>query len=247
MLHRVVEKAPRSNPFNLCISQRDLAKVIVYLRRAGYTLSTLDEVLDARECGESIDRRACLTFDDGYEDFATRAMPVLREQDCPATVFLIADRLGEMNAWDAGSGLPEARLMTRETILSLVEEGVAFGSHSATHVRLTEVDDFGLYRELVGSKRALESLLQRPVRTLAYPYLDNDERVRHAALSAGYEAAFGGEQSQHTLSLLHRIDLPRYDTLSMHYRLRGGHARLQRMPFVGDVKRLLRTTLGARS
>jgi peptidoglycan/xylan/chitin deacetylase (PgdA/CDA1 family) len=45
--------------------------------------------------------------------------------------------------------------------------------------------------ELEQSRDQLESELRRPCRLLAYPYGEEDSRVRTAARKAGYDVAFG--------------------------------------------------------
>ena len=64
------------------------------------------------------------------------------------------------------------------------------GSHTASHPRLTQLGDAELHRELSESRERIADELGRPCRYLAYPYGDEDRRVRAAARHAGYEAAF---------------------------------------------------------
>ncbi len=46
-------------------------------------------------------KQVVLTFDDGYRDFLTAAMTVLRAHGFSATVFLVAGRIGETAVWDS--------------------------------------------------------------------------------------------------------------------------------------------------
>ena len=59
-----------------------------------------------------------------------------------------------------------------------------------THPYLTQLSQSELERELVESRARIEDELGRACRFLAYPYGDQDERVRAAAQAAGYFAAF---------------------------------------------------------
>jgi peptidoglycan/xylan/chitin deacetylase (PgdA/CDA1 family) len=74
-----------------------------------------------------------------------------------------------------------------------VDRGVEVGSHSLTHAHLTQLSSFELERELSESRHRLEDELGRPCRFLAYPYGEEDSRVKGAARTAGYEAAFALE------------------------------------------------------
>jgi peptidoglycan/xylan/chitin deacetylase (PgdA/CDA1 family) len=57
-----------------------------------------------------------LSFDDGYPDFLTEAVPILRAHGFSATVFLVAERIGQVAAWDAAYGEPAPLLSWEERI-----------------------------------------------------------------------------------------------------------------------------------
>ncbi len=70
-----------------------------WLRRRGLRGVSVAGLLAARARGE--DRGLVgLTFDDGYADFVTHALPCLRRHGCGATLFVLPGRLGADNAWD---------------------------------------------------------------------------------------------------------------------------------------------------
>ena len=72
----------------LWITEARLRARLTILRETGCEILRLDDAL--RRCaGRTLPPRAvALTFDDGFADFAIRAVPVLREFDMPATVYL---------------------------------------------------------------------------------------------------------------------------------------------------------------
>ncbi len=63
----------------------------------------LDEVLawqtNGRKSGKPL---AAITFDDGYHDALTQALPILERHDCPATVFVVSGLVGSDRGfwWD---------------------------------------------------------------------------------------------------------------------------------------------------
>ena len=59
-----------------------------------YRVLPLDEALRLRAEGRLPERSCAITFDDGYENVATSALPVLQGLGLPATVFLVTDLLG---------------------------------------------------------------------------------------------------------------------------------------------------------
>ena len=54
-------------------------------------------------------------------------------------------------------------------VIEMANSGIDFGSHTVSHPNLTRLTDNELHRELTESKCALESKLQKPIDTIAYP------------------------------------------------------------------------------
>jgi glycosyltransferase involved in cell wall biosynthesis/peptidoglycan/xylan/chitin deacetylase (PgdA/CDA1 family) len=159
------------------------------LQRAGWTFIELDRLrAGLRGEGELPQRSILLTFDDGYESVLSEAVPLLASRGIPAVVFVLTDKIGGRNDWDAPRRpLP---LLDGEGLRSLAAAGVAIGSHGATHRRLTKLDAAELEKELSGSRKRLGEIgLPAPI-ALAYPFGVWSPEVATAAKDAGYELAF---------------------------------------------------------
>ena len=98
-----------------------------------------------------------LTFDDGYQDFVTHAMPVLKRYGFTATAFVLAGRLGGHNVW-SGPG-PDKPLLTADQVREVAQAGIEIGSHGLEHVSLPEFDDTRLRAETVRSRAILQELV----------------------------------------------------------------------------------------
>lgn len=72
----------------LYITQERLRERLQRLKEGGYTILPLTDALKKLQAGALPPRAIALTFDDGPCDFAERAVPVLREFNAPATVYL---------------------------------------------------------------------------------------------------------------------------------------------------------------
>lgn len=127
-----------------------------------------------------------ITFDDGYASVLRNAVPELLRRGFTATVFVISDRVGQVNDWDTGTPWP---LLSRSQVGELSAAGMEIGSHSATHLRLAGADARQLEAEVKGSRDSLSGLADDEVRGFAYPYGSMDATVRRAVRDAGYDYA----------------------------------------------------------
>lgn len=74
---------------NSSTTPRDFAAQLAFLRRY-YTVVPLSQL----ESGRCPDRSVVITFDDGYRSVGERALPLLRAEGFPATVYLVTDVVG---------------------------------------------------------------------------------------------------------------------------------------------------------
>jgi len=132
-----------------------------------------------------------VTFDDGYADFASNAWPILQRLRVPATVFVVASKLGRTNDWDAGE--PQTPLLDPAAIRDLEADGVEFGGHGFTHVALARVSPSEAREEIARCHGALVGLLRRPPEVFAYPYSNQNARVRQLTREAGFHCAVRGK------------------------------------------------------
>lgn len=58
------------------------------------TVLPLEEALERLQAGTLPPRATAITFDDGYRNNRTRALPILEAHDLCATIFLVTDRVG---------------------------------------------------------------------------------------------------------------------------------------------------------
>jgi peptidoglycan/xylan/chitin deacetylase (PgdA/CDA1 family) len=86
MLHRFADRERGNNGLDPGVVRADLA----YLRREGYELVSLTELVDRlRERDSRLGKTVAFTVDDGYADFASVGLGVFAEFDCPVTMFVV--------------------------------------------------------------------------------------------------------------------------------------------------------------
>jgi peptidoglycan/xylan/chitin deacetylase (PgdA/CDA1 family) len=184
MYHQVGPHRPRSALNRWRVPEEEFRWQLDALARRGYRGVALRDLLDTPSAPE---RCAVLTFDDGYRGVFQHALPALLSRAFSATVFVVADKVGGANDWDAET--PGEPLLSADEIRALHTAGVEVGSHGATHCPLTRLSDADLVREVAGSKATLERLTGVPVTSFCYPYGDFDDRVVGAVRAAGYRTA----------------------------------------------------------
>ncbi len=172
------------------VTPAQLEAQMEYLAEAGYRTVSLQEVVEvAKGLRPPSEKTVALTFDDGYRDFLDQVLPVLERYGFTGTLFLVADRVGGINAWDARHGDPPRDLLDWGEAAALAERGMEIGSHGRTHRFLPELSSAEMEEEFVGSKRIIEERLERRVRFFSYPHGLHDGRCVALAASAGYEGA----------------------------------------------------------
>ena len=184
--HAVVTGKPQ----RLAVSRASLESQLRSLLRRGYVPVTAADAVERRG------RLFHVTFDDAYRS-VSEALPSLSARGIPATIFACTSYARDGRPFD----VPELRddaaadpnafaTMDWAALRAAASVGVEIASHTVAHPHLPQLSDAELDRELGDSKAELEDELGAPCRHLAYPYGEEDDRVREAARRAGYEAAF---------------------------------------------------------
>jgi peptidoglycan/xylan/chitin deacetylase (PgdA/CDA1 family) len=132
-----------------------------------------------------------ITFDDGYRNNLTVALPVMKQLRVPGVIFVPTQYIGGINGWDTDNE-PLERICDWDELLELERGGVAVESHSVSHPSFSLLTPAQQEDELRRSKETLEAGLGRAVGFLGYPYGDagTDAAFSEAALHRiGYRAA----------------------------------------------------------
>ena len=164
--------------FNLSVTPADFAAQMDWLARNGYhpiTFTELSAYLNGQHGLPS--RPVILTFDDGYADFYTTALPILRAHDFSAVAYVVSGFVG----WPG--------YMNAAQVVEADRSGVEIGAHTVDHADLARQSPDGLRYQLTASKAALEQMVGHPVLSLCYPSGRFTPAVAAAAENAGYRDA----------------------------------------------------------
>ncbi len=130
-------------------------------------------------------RSFVLTADDGFRDAVTA---INGHGYAKPQIFVNTACVG-----GAASFADDLPLASWDELRELAAAGAAIGSHARMHGRLPQSPPEVLDEELAGSLRELQAQVPSAIPVLAYPHGSHDERVRAAAIRAGYRSAFTTE------------------------------------------------------
>lgn len=155
-------------------------------------------------------RGVVLTFDDGFSDFRTVALPLLADRGYASTVFLVADFCGRANDWPGQPrSIPVFPLLGWSEIEEMARAGVELGAHTRGHPRLDLLPPGDAEREVLESQDAIEQRIGRPVRSFAYPYGRSTAALREVVanhFAAGCSTATGLVSPHSDPAALERVE-----------------------------------------
>lgn len=194
MYHRVGEPDLPNEIY--CVRPENFAAQMRALMKAGWQAVCIED-FDAWLRGQLAlpEKTFVITFDDGFTDVHDFAAPILKTLGWPATVFVVAGKLGEQSDWGitTGEAIRPHPLMSSAQLRELAAQGFSVHSHSLLHHDLTTLELSALERDLSDSRTLLADIFDRGVFYLAYPYGRHNETVRSAAQRAGYAMAVSVE------------------------------------------------------
>lgn len=164
--------------WRLSVTPRDFAFQLALLKREGYTSVSLGDVIDAIDNGKQLPARPIvLTFDDGYANFATVGVPLLKEAGFTATSFVVSGFVGRPG------------FMSVDQVRDAAAQGMTIGAHTQHHVDLARVPWSVAQREIAGSRADLQKMCGQPVTDFAYPSGQFNQTVVGLVQQAGFRDA----------------------------------------------------------
>jgi len=168
------------------------AEQVRAIREAGFRAVTMSELARLRRGGTwPAEPLVAVTFDDGYRDFVSEALPVLRDAGLSATLYVTTGYVGGTSSWLASEDEGDRPMLGWSELAEVASEGVEIGAHSATHPQMDLLAPSALRRETTTPRTELEDRLSVAVQSFAYPYGYARRQTRTAVQSLGYDNACG--------------------------------------------------------
>ena len=188
MYHQIDQPPPSGTPLRgLIVRPASFARQMRVLKLLGYqglSMRDLEPFLNGKKQGRVVG----ITFDDGYQNNLTYALPVLSRFGFSATCYGLSSMMGGTNSWDQGAVACKP-LMTLDEWHQWLNAGMDVGSHTCTHVKLIDQLPAQAKQQIADSKRELEHLLGSEVRHFCYPYGSYSDEHCTMVKEAGYISA----------------------------------------------------------
>jgi peptidoglycan/xylan/chitin deacetylase (PgdA/CDA1 family) len=184
-----IGQGPQDGKFNLLYtSLAKFERQLWTMRQLGLRGVSMRDGLRQLQ-GNTRSNLVMLSFDDGYLDTVTRALPVLIRYGFSATCFVVSDAIGSHNSWDAAYLQDEKPLMTQQQVQQWLAAGMEVGSHSCSHARLGELTAEAAEQEIAGSRATLRAGLGAAIDQFSYPFGNFTAATVELVKRAGYASA----------------------------------------------------------
>jgi peptidoglycan/xylan/chitin deacetylase (PgdA/CDA1 family) len=198
MYHKIDAQVPASAVGrDLTVEPAAFESQLQYLRAHGIGTITAAELARDLARGVRPERVVVLTFDDGYEDAATVALPILRKYGARGTFFVSSGFVGT------------PRHLTWKEMRAMRDAGMEIACHGTFHLDLSTLDRSQQMAEAGGCMRRFARYLGgAPPVTYAYPAGKFDAVTLELMKQLGIVAAFT-ERAGIVTSLAQPYELPR--------------------------------------
>jgi peptidoglycan/xylan/chitin deacetylase (PgdA/CDA1 family) len=190
MYHSISRHAtPKFKPFT--VSPESFADQMAYLRQHAYTAMTVTQLVKVLTQEGSVlpERPIVLTFDDGFADFFTDALPVLQQYGFAATLYVTTGFIGGTSRWMQREGETTRLMLTWEQLTEISACGIECGGHTHSHPQLDTLPRVVARDEIVRCKEIIEDRLGQVVWSFAYPFGYHSATTRLLVQEAGYTSA----------------------------------------------------------
>lgn len=196
LVYHTISAPPEPLPGDIDISREKFVKQLQWLSR-WRRVARLDETLSGAG-----NRLVALTFDDGYRDNLTVALPLLEKFGLPMTLFVAAGFVGRAGYLSA----EELREIARNPLVTI-------GAHGLSHRHFTRLAKDEARFELVESRRLLEGITGAAVDLMAWPYGECNAALEELSRESGYRAAWSVWKGTNTAHSRWRVPLGRNDNM----------------------------------
>ena len=164
--HHVGKASSDSRYKRMYVSPAILKMHIIFLKLLRYSFTTISDLKNHPN-----KKMAAVTFDDGYVDNLTHALPIFLAKNIPATIYVITNDVGKKNIkWSESGNAETVELLDWKDLKTLQDTGWEIGSHSSEHVHHDQLNKRSQELLIEKSFADLQLNLGTRERSFCYPY-----------------------------------------------------------------------------
>ena len=192
-------------------NRRLFERSLKWLEHSGYAFISDSQLADFLQRKTPLPKGAVwLSFDDACKELMENVIPVVQERRIPITLYVPTgilegdglfpwvphsrSTLSSLDYFVEPHASRDALTIDDLRLLARMPE-VSIGSHNVNHAYTDEVDANQCRKDIANSKRCLETLLEAPVRSFAYPGGRFNRSERNNLIASGYDFAVTTQNS----------------------------------------------------
>ena len=158
LYHAVGEPVEIEWPPSLILPASLFEAHLQYLTKEDYKVVSVEELVSLLQNGGNLDKVIAMSFDDGYRNNHTDALPLLKKYNAKASFYVVHRDIGK------------TIYMDNDRLLDLLANGMEIGSHTINHAPLALIDPKYLPWEVGSAKKFIEKNLDGyNLKGIAYP------------------------------------------------------------------------------
>jgi peptidoglycan/xylan/chitin deacetylase (PgdA/CDA1 family) len=189
LLYHSISEAASSDVARFTITPKVFDGHMRHLAEEGYSSMTVTQLLPVLEGRSDLlpERPVLVTFDDGFRDFLTNALPVMQRHGIVSTLYATTGFMGDGEA--PGSNRSGDEMLSWRELAEVARQGVEVGGHTHSHPMLDTLPHAAARDEIVRCKELIEQHTEAAVASFAYPHGYSSAWIRGVVAEAGYTSA----------------------------------------------------------
>lgn len=190
LYHQVGKKPIEQTNLDCYCDQSRFEEQMAYLYDSHYKVISLDELVSRMKTQKLLfkEHYVVLTFDDGCNTFSEIALPILKKNNFPSTIYPVAGCLGQVASWPKVIN-PDLNIISELKLKELSSQGVNIGAHTMNHVKLSTCSLDVAKDEIAQSKYTIEHLIGKEITSFSYPHGDYNEDIYSLIKILGFSNA----------------------------------------------------------
>ena len=188
----------------ISVSVSNFKRQMRFMHSLGYVGCSLNKINE-----NTSKKKFIITFDDGYENIFTKAMPILKKLDFSATCFIVNKKIGYFNDWDKNQkNFKKKKIMNTKQIKIWIKNGFEVGSHTMDHYILKDLSNIQKKKQILKPKQFFKNKFGIILESFSYPFGSYNKDCLKI-LKKNYKFAVTTKRSRYIKGKFNLLEIPR--------------------------------------